>query len=120
MGRRLSDADPERVAAMLTDVERALFAGFDDELALPGRGWWDRPGVRAYVTMLAASRRCAQLIATDPELSKTEAMRMAAESLGLVDNSELATHPGDNLSRELRGWQRWPGDNLRTREDGVE
>jgi hypothetical protein len=112
MGRRLTEPDRELVAAELTASELGVLEDWADALGVAPGDWWTLPPLRQLATMVAAARACASVLeearlrgAHAPNLGDGEAMRRAAERLGLEDDADLATHPGDSLSRQLRRWK---------------
>ena len=66
-----------------------------------GLEWCDVPPLRQLVEMLAVL-----ILSDDMNLLPGDAIRIAAESLGLEDDDELVTHPADRFARTLCNWQR--------------
>ena len=69
---------------------------------LMGLKWYEIPPLRQVIEHVAV-----QLLANNmPDRPPGDANRLAAEALGLEDNDEGETHPGDRFARTLCNWQR--------------
>jgi hypothetical protein len=75
-----------------------------DELGFAPEDWPKLPPFRTLLPMLAALRLSAEM----GELSTTDAIRLAAEELGVEDDPDRNSshHPADGIPHTLRRWQR--------------
>jgi len=108
--------DPSLVLAVLQPEERAVVKRWAH---LAGLDSWDQvPPLRAAVELIAVLVLAGGL----EGMSATDAVRAAAEALGLEDTGESATHPADRFGRALRRWHaaaresRGQNDHARNRE----
>ena len=100
--RPVSRPDPELCLAVLARRDRATIARWEHILGLR---WSDVPPLRQVVEHVAVLLLSADM----PDRPTSDAIRIAAEALGLEDGSERATHPGDRFARTLCNWQRAAG-----------
>jgi hypothetical protein len=76
----------------------------------------DCPPLALVASLVAVKRLAHDIRQASPQVSQSDAIRRAAEALGLEDDSDLATHPADAMLRTLRRW-RASGQNDRAPAD---
>lgn len=89
-----------RVAASLSDEDRAVVRRWEASLGLPVGGWRHVPPLRDLLFVVAALRLAADM----PELKAGEALAEACAALGLPDDSAYDARPADSVARRLRRW----------------
>lgn len=99
MPRRQRAPDFAKVFATLSPAQRATVMEWEEALGLPVGGWIAAPGLRDFLTMVAAVTLSAA-----SDLSPSDSLAEACESLGLPDDSAYGTRPSDSLGRKLRRW----------------
>lgn len=90
----------------LEPADRATVARWAEVLGLP---WQSVPPLRQLVEMLGV-----MMLSADMDLSHGDAIRAAAEGLGLVDDDRRATHPADRYGRTLLNWQKSAGKSFQS------
>ncbi len=89
---------PAASLAALEAADRATVSRWEQILGLP---WSDIPPLRQLVEMMAVL-----LLSADTDLPHGDAMRVAAEWLGLEDDDTRTTHSADRYGRTLLNWRR--------------
>jgi len=101
----MADANPDAVLEVIGAPEgfdRHVVSGWLRELEIPAEAWWELTPLWLLLETVAAVRAAADY----PELSRDDAIRVAAEDmLRLEDDGESATHPADRITRRLRRWR---------------
>ena len=112
MKRQIPRPDPEACLAVLEPPDRAAIARWEQVLGLK---WSDVPPLRQLVETLAVL-----LLSGDMDLPAGDAIRAAAEALGLADDDLRSTHAGDRFARTLGNWHRQAaGKTFRPRKTDV-
>jgi hypothetical protein len=74
------------------------------------------PPLMQITCLVAVAKLAHDVRQAAPTVSQSDAIRRAAEMLGLEDDSDLSTHPADAMLRTLRRW-RASGQNDRAPAD---
>jgi len=104
----VSRPDAAACLGVLEAADRATIERWEQVLGLP---WSDIAPLRQLVEMLAVL-----LLSADMDLPHGDAIRAAAEGLGLEDDDRRQTHPADRFARSLLNWRRASGKSFQSSE----
>ena len=106
--------DPELTWATLTADERATVGGWLEMMGYEVGDWVSLPSLVKILELVVVLRASADV--STPNAG--DRIRRAAEALGMEDDPERKTHPGDRFIRRLDDWTRKvrsSGEFLRSR-----
>jgi len=107
----LKRPNPEACLAVLESGDRATIARWEQ---IVGLSWSDIPPLRQLVEAVAVL-----LLSADMDLPQGDAIRAAAEALGIEDDESRTTHPADRFARTLLNWQKSAGKIFRSSDNNA-